>query len=371
MRLSRLFLFALITCLAVSGCQYIPIAKDYRNVKDVQVQIDKLEAKHQVELAQVTKAVENKMTELLAQKDAQLQGAADSLYGASEGFKYYMTPLRLDLIIHNRVEEAQAALGKAPTFEAIVRENARLLVELDEKKTSLAQLQSAHVEEVAAKTKLSADAVRIQGELEKLKQAKLDAETKFIADNKVLTDKLREANGTIQADLEQKASDKAATERLKAKLMTACGALALLALAGAFYSPVGKEFLVIAGAVLGGATVAIPFIEGWMIAAALGGLGVIGAIVFLAKHNMLSKANTNMVHAIQDDIEQGSTTIKKNLSAWNTKYVKNADGSITEVPDTAVEKTILATLMNIGRLPTDVNPVNVAAVPPTPTLPTS
>ena len=359
-------------CLAFTGCQYIPIAKDYRNVKDVQIQIDKLNAAHELALAANTVAVENKMTELLAQKDAQLQGAADSLYGAGEAFKYYLTPVRLDIIIHNRVEEAQAAVGRAPTFAAIQKENARLLTELDETKTSLAQLQKTHTDEVAAKTKLSEDAIRIQKELEGVKQAKLDAEVEFNAKNKLLSDKLRTANTIIQSDLRQKADDQASIERLKEKLMMACGALALLALAGAYFSPVGKPFLITTAAALGGATVAIPFIEGWMVATALGLIAAIVVITFLVKHNTVVKANTNLISAIQDTKDSATpnspATLMENVQAWNTKYVKDASGKIVSVPDTKVENYIQKTLIGLGRLPAPVVlPTEPAAVTPAPT----
>jgi hypothetical protein len=135
-------------------------------------------------------------------------------------------------------------------------------------------------------------------------------------------------------------------------------------LAGAIYSPIGKQGFAIGGVVLGGATVAIPYIEGWMIAVAILVVALIGAAIAAVKFNLLNKANTNMVHAIQDDIEQGSTTIKSNLKAWNTKYVKNGDGTVTEVPDAGVEGVIKSKLMEVGRLPTDINPVKISS--PTP-----
>ena len=374
MRLSpRLILFTLAACFAFTGCQYIPIAKDYRNVKDVQIQLDKLYADHQIALAANTVAVENKMNELLAQKDAQLQGAADSLYGAGEAFKYYLTPVRLDIIIHNRVEEAQAAVGRAPTFAAIQKENARLLTELDETKTSLAQLQKTHTDEVAAKTKLSEDAIRIQKELEGVKQAKLDAEVEFNAKNKLLSDKLRTANSIVQSDLRQKADDQASIERIKMKMITACGIGALLCVLGAIYLPGNlRGGAIVLGVVLGGAAMAIPFIEGWMVAAGIL-VTVLGVFAYFGiQHKTVVTANTNLISAIQDTKDSATpnspATLMENVQAWNTKYVKDASGKIVSVPDTKVESYIQKTLIGLGRLSAPVVlPTEPAVVTPAPT----
>ena len=371
MRLSfQLIIFLFVSCVAFSGCQHIPLLKDYMRVKDAQAQISKLEDQHRADLAASNQAIENKMQGVIDSKDGQLQAGADSLYIADQGFKYYNKPARLDLIIHNSVEETIGALGKAPTFEAIKTQNARLEVLLDEAKTSLVQLQADHVVQMEANAKLVDTTNKAQADLAAAKDAKLQTETKFIADNKKLSDALATANNSVQTDLTNKANNAAATERLKAKLMTICGIAALACLAGAFYSPVGKEFLVVAGAALGGATVAIPFIEPWMIAMALSVIAALVTAVFLVKHNTVTKVNSNLINAIQDTKETASpevaSTLMQNVQSWNTNYVKDAAGNLVTVADKSVESFIQKALIASGRLPAPI--VSTSTPVPTPTI---
>ena len=347
--------------MALTSCNYIPpLSKDYVKKTELVQQIAKLNTEHQTQLDLKTTEIKNLYEIQIGSLENQLQAGANLLYGAHEAFKYYQAPNRLNLIIDNRVTEAQSAMGRAPTYEAIKAENLRLQNELDEKKTTIEQLNAAHVEKIKEVTKLSEETLLVKKQLETAKSEYLAIEQDYIKKNGELQKQLNDANDKIQKDQvaalaaeTEKNNNNAAIERMKTKLMWACGAGALACLLGAIYSPVGKEGFAIIGGSLGLATVAIPYIQGWMILTAIIVIILGTAVVFAYKHNLLSKTNVNMVHAIQDDIEQGSTTIKKNLSAWNTKYVTNADGTITEVPDTAIKRLITSTLMQIGRLTTD------------------
>jgi hypothetical protein len=340
------------------GCVSIP----YESKSKVEQQIAELKKQHQEEVVKSVNDISNQKDVVIKAQDNQLQAAANSLYGADRGFSFYTKPVRLDLIIHNRVLEAQSAIGKAPTYEAIQRENERLQAELDETKTSLEQLKANSDAMKAENTKIAEEKVKQQAVIDQMVKdfAAKDAAWRKKVDEK--QDELNGVNNRIIALEKERADKQAAIERLKTKLMWACGIGALLCIAGAVYSPVGKQLFIIIGSVLGLAVVAIPFIEGWMIAVAILVVVLIAAAVFAYKHNLLSKTNKNLVSAIQDDIEKGSTTIKNNVKAWNTKYVKNADGSITEVTDKAIENVIKTTLMEVGRLPTDVNPVAVIKI---------
>jgi hypothetical protein len=352
--------YILVVCLAAflfsagwTSCVHIP----YEAKSEVTRQLDELKKNHEIDKAVDLAKLSGQKDKVIQSKDLQLQTISNSLYGANEGFKYYYKPGRLDIIINNRVTEAQAAVGVPPTYEAIVKENARLALELDETKTSLSQLSATHKEVVASNTKISDESKKQQAEIERLEKEQLTKDAAYLVKLNAKQDELNTVNSKIQSMLQQKADDEQATKELKQKLMLWCGIGALACLAGAIYSPVGKQGFVIGGIVLGGAAVAIPFITLWMVLVGVLVVSAICGVALAMKFNLLNKTNTTLVQGIQDDIENGSTTIKSSIKAWNTKYVKAADGSITEVPDKAVNNLIQSTLMKVGRLPTDVNPI--------------
>jgi archaellum component FlaF (FlaF/FlaG flagellin family) len=379
-----LFAIMLLIIPYVPGCALLqswnPINRYYVEKSEVVKQIETLNTQHTADLTAKDAQILAQSSKIIASYDVILQEIADKLYGANQGYQLYVKPGRLDMIINNRVTEAQAAIGRPPTYKAMQVENARLKTEMDETKTTLEQLQNTHQTVVAQNTKLVSDNEATKKAMETLKQEKLDMQTKYIADAKILQDKLDKTNNDLEAAQNKELDNKKAEQALKEKLMLWCGVGAVLALVGAIYSPVFKEGLAIIAAALTGAAIAIPFIQGWMVLAGATVI-VIGVLVYvLYKHNVLSKANKNMVNAIQDNLDKGATELKSTLSTWNTKYVKNKDGSITEVPDTSVENYIKDVLMDVGRLQTKPTPapnptstptgiVVAPAVTPTPVVP--
>lgn len=340
--------------LLLTGCNTIQdlVYKDYNKKADVEKQIKSLEDKHKEEVSAKVKDVQSKLENTINSQDKQLQEGANKLYGANEAFKYYTTPSRLDLIINNRVTEAQAALGKAPTYEAIKAENQRLKDELDEKKTSLEDLRKKHGEVLAENSKLSEQTDKAKKEVETAKAQWLAIEQRYIGDAAGLQTKLKDANDKIITMEKQRADNKEAIERMKTKLMIGCGIAAALCVIGAVYSPIGKGSLAMCAAVFGGAAAAIPFIEGWMILVAVLAIAAIITIVFLYKHNIADKTTDNLINHIQDIKENPNIPddvkklLKDNLTQWNSKYV----GDKTTQADDAVEKYIKSKLKDYGRL---------------------
>jgi hypothetical protein len=343
-----ILVWLIIAMFAMVGCSHIPFELKSKAEKE----IAQMKFQHQEDTKAAVQKISEQKDFVIQAQELQLQAAANSLYGANYGYRFYQSPSRLDMIINNRVLEAFAAVKTPPTYEAIAKENERMAVELDETKTTLADLKKSHDIVVAANTEIANDKDKQVAIVKQMEKDMIKKEAEY---NKALGLKQNEldaVNNKIIAMEKEKADSQASTERLKRELMIACGIGALLCLAGAIYSPIGKQGFAIGGVVLGGATVAIPYIEGWMIAVAILVVALIGAAIAAVKFNLLNKANTNMVHAIQDDIEQGSTTIK------------NGDGTVTEVPDAGVEGVIKSKLMEVGRLPTDINPVKISS--PTP-----
>jgi ABC-type multidrug transport system fused ATPase/permease subunit len=326
--------------------------RGYTKVSDTEKKIAELETKHRTEVDAKVKDVQVKLEKTIETQDNQLQEGANKLYGANEAFKFYKNPERLDLIINNRVTEAQAAIGKSPTYKAVQEENERLKKELDEKLTSLEDLKKKHNQVVAENTQLSEATVKAKKEVDIAKAEWLKTEQKYISDYTALQGTLKEANEKIRQMEKAKSDNAAAIERMKTKLMIGCGIAAALCVLGTLYSPVGKGSLAIVASVFGGAAAAIPFIEGWMILVAAVLIASIITAMFLYKHHVADKTADNLVNHIQDMKENPNISddvkkmLKESLTQWNSKYT---DGKSTTT-DSSVENYINSKLKNHGRL---------------------
>lgn len=340
--------------LTLTGCSTVQglLYKEYTKKSEAEKQISDLKEKHRAEIDVKVKEVQTGLEKTIEAQDNQLQAGANKLYGANEAFKFYTSPTRLDLIINNRVTEAQAALGKQPTYQAIKEENQRLKDELDEKKTSLEDLKKKHTEVLAENTALSEKTNQIKKEVEAAKAEWLKAEQKYISDSSALQSKLNSANDKIINLEKQRADNQASVERMKTKLMIGCGIAAALCILATIYSPVGKGSLAIASAVFGSAAASIPYIEGWMILVGAIAIIAIVTLIFLYNHYVADKTTDNLINHIQDLKEDPNVPedlknhIKKSLAKWNSKYV---DGKIT-AEDESVEKYIKSKLKDYGRL---------------------
>ena len=343
-------------CLSMmlSGCSTLDavLYKNYIAKSKAQEQLDQLDQKHQKEVAEKVNAIQTGLEKTIQAQDNQLQKGANKLYGASEAYKFYSTPGRLDRIIYNRVIEAQGAIGKAPTYEAVKEENQRLKDELDEKKTSMEDLMKKHEQVMADNVRLVDETNRAKKEVQTAKDDLLKTEQKYISEAKTLNDTIQKSDVKIQAALTEKSNNQEAIERMKTKLMIGCGLMAALCVLGTIYSPIGKSSLAIGAATFGGAAAAIPYIQGWMILT--GGLVICAAItiMFLYNHHIAEKTNENLINHIQDIKEHPGIPdnvkdiIKNSLSSWNGKYI----GDKIIQADNSVENYIKDKLKKYGRL---------------------
>lgn len=335
------------------GCANWALQHDYVEKTKVEKQLVQLKADHDLALKKAIDDLRTSYDKLISSLNGQLQGAANPLYGAASAFKYYQSPSRLDVIINNRVTEAQAALGVAPTYEAITKENERLVKELDETKTTMEELTKTHNDMVAANSKLNEETKMLVVKLEQQKKAIEDLNSKFAADLIKKQDEISLIKDKLLSSEKQRADEQASIERLKRNLMIVCGAVALLALAGAIYSPIGKRGLVIIAGICGGAAVAIPFITGTMILIAVSICMVIITVYFLYKHNLSEKTNTNLIGGISDIKDkvndEAKSIIKTTLTDWNGKYEMNKLGNVVTKVDNSVEKYITEKLRDLKK----------------------
>jgi type II secretory pathway pseudopilin PulG len=350
-----MFIFAISALILLPSCQSWKniVTKGYVEQSKVDTQIRELELKYKADTDAKVKEVQSKSEKIIDTQDRQLQIGANKLYGANEAFKYYQAPQRLDLIINNRVTEAQAAIGKTPTYDAIQEENRRLNEELDEKKTTLEQLRDANVKARVEAAKAVEETVSAKKELDQAKAEWLAMEQKFIGDSKGLQEKYKEVSEKLQVALKKQADNQAALERMKMKMVLWCGIGAVIALAGAIYSPVGKRGLAIIAGILGSAAAAIPFIEPWIIATIIFVILAAVLIIFLNRYRVAEKTTDNLVNHIEDFKQKLKTThpelldsVKQSLKEWNKDYTK--DGKTVE--DKSVEKFIEERLKEYGRL---------------------
>ena len=267
-------------------------------------------------------------------------------------YKTYLKPTRLDTIINNRVTEATAVIKKAPTYEAMKEENIRFAKEIDETKTTLAQLQAEHERIVKERDKIATEK---EEAVKKSDQATKDLENtnkKHASESKDLNDEIGKKKSEIIAEQDkQKEKDKELLG-IKTKISTACGIIALLCLAGAIYSPVFKSKFALMSGIVGLCSIGIWFIEPWMVAVGFGIL-LLGVLGFFAwEHNVADKTTDNLINHIQDIKENPNISsdvkqiIKNSLTEWNSKYV----GNNVSQKDDAVEKYIESKLKDYGRL---------------------
>ncbi len=305
---------------------------------------------------------------VVAAKDAQINGASTPLYAADVAFKGIPAPTRTDLIINGRVNEAWSALGhRMPTYEEMQAANARLAAELDENRTTLAQLKATHETEMArgqtladataaaakAMTDLTARHAREREEL----SGKVTAATQALAD----------ANAQLAAAEKASANDAKARQAQLARLSWGAGIIAALCLAGALFSPVLKQELAVGALILGGAAVAIPFITPLIV---LSGTGAAAACVIawvVVKHRRADRAADALSLVTQDLRDKGGDIAAATNAAMadrTARYVKARDGTLVTEPDHALVAQINAKVAEYDHLPSAAAPAAVVTPHP-------
>ena len=329
----------------LSGCktaEELALKMGYQKKTATELQINKL----QEEFADVIKAktveIETKYENVLAQTNENFQNASNWLYGANLASDMKFDKNRLDLLLDYRLKTA-AKYSLAPTIEAMAEQNKLLKEELDETKISNAQLAERYdaIQLEAEKSQVLLKEKDLQ--LEKAKQERTDLEKKYNDELLALQNKLIEESNRIIALEKQRADDRAAIQKAKMKASFALGGLALLALAGAIYSPIAKDKCAIFAGVVGAAAVGVWYIEAWMITLGLGIIvvGVIGYILYRLQREK-TKAQGSMwtlqkIRETNPDIHENIS--KKELKDWFDESMhKEIEKDLQDMNATYVKK---------------------------------
>lgn len=314
------------------------------------------ENRHQREKTEAINAVIASKDLVIKKQENQLQESANSLYGADIAFKAYKEPTRLDLIINNRVTEATKAISKAPTFEAMQQENLRLIKEMDETKTSLADLKNEHQRVLKEKEQVAKEKINALESERKAKEEMNALNKKHQKETEDLNKDLNEKKDKIIEQQGEQLERKKQLDQIKTKISTICGIISLLCLVGAIYSPVFKSKFGLLSGILALCSIGIWFVEPWMVAVGFALVFVAALAFFAREHYIADTANDNMINAIQDHKESDdASSLKEHLKSWNTKYVKQGD-SYREVSDKTIEQYINDKLKEYGRLDTNKKP---------------
>lgn len=339
--MKKLILFILLSCLLLSGCQTfsdrIPLETKSKAEKDIAA----LNVAFAAQLKAKDDAVVAAKTAVDSARDAQAQGAADSFYALDHLFAYIPSPLRTDVMWHNFGLEGWASLGhRMPSYKAMLELNERITKELDVTKTSMADLTATHEAEMVEKTKLSDAATAAQKEVDRLnaeaQKIKADHVVALAAGQK----KLDDANNAVIAVEKKRADDSAAIQALKTRISIYCAAGALICILAAIYLPVARGVAIVIGLVLGAGGSLIWIITGPEVLAGCGviALGAVGYLVW--QHNTANKGVTAFANLLHEKPELVAAA-----DEWTTKYVKAPDGTVTTVPDTAVQALVKSKLM--------------------------
>ncbi len=340
---------------ALTSCNLIPYAlvKKDAQIASKEKEIAALKSDYEQKLDSRIKEIQAANLALIESLKMQMVGGGNAFYAQQLLFNTIPEPTRTDILFHNYGEEGWIALGHTmPTYEKMLEINERLKNELDATKTSLADLQKNHLAVVNANQKLvdgskalSDKITSLNKDIENLKNdygAKLTAkgnELQALKDEKLALE-------TARAD------DAAAIHAAKMKFSLILGAIALAALAGAIWSPVWKDKCAIFSGVCGAAAVAIWYITPFIVGAIFSVIAVALIAWAFYKFHTSNKANDNYVGML-DDMKTSDPALYAQVqpfyTAWQTKYVKNKDGTITTVPDKAVLKLVDTKLVDTNK----------------------
>ncbi len=347
--LLTVWLVALVLLLA--GCQTLSDKVPLLTKSAKEKEIATLRADFAAQMDAQNAEIARLKTSVIAAKDAQIRGGGNAFFAQDQLFKGILKPVRSDLIWHNLAVEGFRALGSpVPDYDTIVKINERLKTEMDEQATSLDQLQHNHEAALSENQKLVDATKAASDKLAQTEAAKAAAQTAYQGKLDKAQEALNAANDRVIQTEKARADDAAAIQAAKMKISMVCGALALLCVAGAIYSPVAKGGIAIFGAVCGLVSVGIWYLAAWHVAVAFG-VVVVGVVVWaLRKWHIESKTGTNVIRAVQQikekSREEYDRLIAPTLKVWNSTYGK--DGKL--VPDQAAIAHVDNVLRQAGDL---------------------
>lgn len=342
----------LICALLFSSCSHLDYTITKRSAIDAQIVAARTET--QAKLDALTKQQVALLNARVDQLLATLQLSSNYLYKGSATYLTLRVPTRAEFIMGQSIAQTSLQLP-APSAATQVEVNQQLRTELDETKTTMEQLKAQYDKELndakTVATTSQAKATEITNALTKVDADRLAAVTEGKQKGEALEDARNKAADKELADKDAELKRAESDKAMKTKVSSVLGLLALACLAGAIWSPVFKEKLGLGTAILGFASVAVWYIQPWMIAA-VAGVGILALVVWAVQHHYIeSRTLTNVTHAIQSVKDTAKADYDKvlapALSSWNVLYDK-ATGEV--VKDVAAIKRIDDKLKATGAL---------------------
>ncbi len=337
--MKRLRLLLAVAVLVVfAGCQTVPerLAID-KSAAEKQIAALKADFEGKLEAQKI--ALETATKALLTAQEVQMKAAANSFYSLGLVYDTITTPTRTDLIWHNYSLEGWSALGnRMPDYATMQAANERLKKDLDESHTSLADLKATHDAVLAANQQLVDATKKWETAMEGAKKALNDLKADYSAKLTAKQDELVAIQGKLIIAEKARSDDAVAIQKLKTKISSICGLIALACVAAAIWLPIAKPKAIITGVIAGLAGAAIWVIPGWVVLAAVAVAIAIVVFFLLRDHNKDSKALDGLVLGIEDIKTQAPEKweeIKGYIEERLKKYVKDpATGETVAVPDT-------------------------------------
>ncbi len=353
--LKRFFLFlilGLFLFLSI-GCQSLTSKIPFELKSQKEKEIAALKANYEEKIKSISENIDNQKDKIIQNQDSQMQAGANSFYGQSVVSKTIKTPSRADLIIGNFTQEGWAALGnRMPDTETMLKINAQIEKDLDETKTSLADLQKEHNQAIIENGKLADDTKDLKSKLVDLQKEKYSEQQSYVDTLNKKTSELQAANNKILAFEQEKADNAAARHAMLMKITFILGAIALACIAGVIWSPVFKKQIGIFGSICGFLSIGIWYIQPWMVILTF--FLILGIIIFtfVMEHSHTDTLSDSLVLALQDVKESNkslawddiSKIVKDRLSTYKQK-----NGQITTVENNKLENLIDKKLMDYDR----------------------
>lgn len=340
MKLFKILFVALILAV-LPGCE--TIGGLYVKKSAAEKKLEDIKTEYTKKVEEEKKVISEQKDKVIESLKAERTASADAFYAINYTFTKILSPLRTELLMNNYAVEGWAAIGhQMPSYQKLVEINERVNRELDETKTSMADLVKEHDKVMTENQKLSEATKEFERKLTEQKQAYSVLQDDYINKTAEAQNNLNKYNNEIIAQQNQDKESLKALNALKTKFSIVLGILALIGIGGAIYSPVFKDKLGIFGAACGLASIGIWYIQPYMVGIAVGLVLLSLGIWACLKYHKEEKLSDRLVLGLQNVKEKSEDTwnlIKGDIQESLKKYV-NQGGKPVSVVDEALEKHI-------------------------------
>jgi hypothetical protein len=335
--------FLILTLLLATGCSHFDYTVARRSAIDKEIAEARAETTNQLKILNDREL--GLLKDTIKQLQARQQAASDYLFKATVTFSTLKTPTRPEMVMGQSVNQTATQLPPA-TAEAQAATLKALQTELDETKVSTEALRAQYETELgkaraegAAKAQALSDLGTKLADVDKDRVKALEAARTKEADLQAAKDKVQDA---ALAAKTKEAENAKHNEHVKmwliGILLTAAAACGI----GAAFVPIPtlKTKLIIGAALCGGAAIAIPFIEWWMVMVAIGGclLLVAGWVIvdYRREHGDATDTYRALNEVRQKATAEFKAVVAPILEQWHTNpdTSKRIDERLKQVGDT-------------------------------------